>query len=1174
MKNFGTVIDNFDAVTKQYVDNKASTERIKGIKVDNATLADTAKKVQNAFTYKAHNKAAGTVVPITYDGSQAASLDFSANDFTYDYSSGKDIKIKLVDKDYATVAQVNGKYTKPESGIPKSDLAEDVKTSLGKADTALQSAPVTSVNGKTGDVTLGAGDVGALPSSTKFVSSVNGQSGAVTGLATTSEVNAKYTKPSDGIPKSDLASSVQTSLGKADTALQSAPVTSVNGKTGDVTGLATKDEVNAKQNALTETQLAAVDSGITEAKRTKYDGYEEIINQKANSADLATVATSGNYNDLLNKPTIPTDYVPNTRKVNNKALSSDITLGASDVGALPTAGGTVTGNLTVGGNLTVNGTTTTVDSTTLQVKDKLIEVAHGNTEKLTSPAGIVAPKYDGTNSGALVFNGDGIASVGDVVLDASGNIDVTQSNLQPLATRTGLVNDNLVKYDGTNQTLVDTGKKISDFATVAQVNAKYTKPESGIPKSDLATSVQTSLDKADSALQSAPVTSVNGKTGAVQLGASDVGALPTSTKYVVSVNGESGEVKNIAKTNSANTFTGDQTVTGNGSVSGNFTVGGNLTVNGTTTTVDSTTLQVKDKLIEVAHGNTTTLTTPAGLVAPKYDGTNSGALVFDSTGTAYVGDVTLKDGNIDVANSGLQPLATRTGLVGGNLVQYDSSALTLKDSGKKISDLATTSQVNAKYTKPSGGIPKTDLASDVQTSLGKADSALQAKDISGKANLEGGNTFSGNQVITGYLDIRGIAAEKHLKTRGIGGSDGNGNNSDLYLQYSSDYKTYFGKTGQSSLNADGSISINGKTAATTDQIPAAANNGTLTIQKNGTTVQTFTANQSSSVTANITVPTKVSELANDSEFITSDGSVKSVIDFGDANNRIKIGYTGAGITGNAIKYIAGYTAGDSESVARIKDIDKASMKNWLGYATVATSGSYNDLSDTPTNYVTTDTTQTISGAKTFVSNIYISQTRGQNAGITWQSASDKTNRGIFRNYDDGTTENFVTQSNGFLFRPLNNKNTKAIKVDPVVGALYPEKNLGADLGKTAQRWNNAYIQNIHADNIPFDSNGLSTGTLSSTQFTDGDRIYIERDITTDRITTHVDFVLDVNGTSEQYAPILKSNGIYFVKCTFTNAGSVGSTSLYTVYMSLYNSSGSAVTDSNVLNGTFKYKKLN
>lgn len=127
-----------------------------------------------------------------------------------------------------------------------------------------------------------------------------------------------------------------------------------------------------------------------------------------------------------------------------------------------------TGGLTVGGNLTVNGTTTTVDSTTLQVKDKLIEVAHGNTTKLTTPAGLVAPKYDGTSSGALVFDSDGIASVGDVTLDASGNIDVARSQLQPLATRTGLVNDYLVKYDGTNQTLVDSGKKISDFATAAQ----------------------------------------------------------------------------------------------------------------------------------------------------------------------------------------------------------------------------------------------------------------------------------------------------------------------------------------------------------------------------------------------------------------------------------------------------------------------------------------------------------------------------------------------------------------------------------------------------------------------------------------------------------------------------------------------------------------------------------
>ena len=47
------------------------------------------------------------------------------------------------------------------------------------------------------------------------------------------------------------------------------------------------------------------------------------------------------------------------------------------------------------------------------------------------------------------------------------------------------------------------------------------------------------------------------------------------------------------------------------------------------------------------------------------------------------------------------------------------------------------------------------------------------------------------------------------------------------------------------------------------------NDATLTIQKNGTSVATFTANASSGVTANITVPTATSDLSNDSGFITS-----------------------------------------------------------------------------------------------------------------------------------------------------------------------------------------------------------------------------------------------------------------------------------------------------------------
>lgn len=179
-----------------------------------------------------------------------------------------------------TTASDLGAYVKPSSGIPKTDLASAVQSSLNKADTALQTAPVTSVNTKTGAVSLTASDLGA------------------------------YTKPSTGIPKSDLASSVQTSLGKADTALQSAPVTSVNSKTGAV--VLTASDVGALPDSTTiptKTSDLTNDSGYITSVPSEYVTETELntaIAGKANTADLATVATSGSYADLTNKPTIPT----------------------------------------------------------------------------------------------------------------------------------------------------------------------------------------------------------------------------------------------------------------------------------------------------------------------------------------------------------------------------------------------------------------------------------------------------------------------------------------------------------------------------------------------------------------------------------------------------------------------------------------------------------------------------------------------------------------------------------------------------------------------------------------------------------------------------------------------------------------------------------------------------
>ena len=61
------------------------------------------------------------------------------------------------------------------------------------------------------------------------------------------------------------------------------------------------------------------------------------------------------YIKKIKLPRVETPYeildanaVPNTRKVNGKQLNEDISLTADDVGALPTTGGTLTGDLKVG----------------------------------------------------------------------------------------------------------------------------------------------------------------------------------------------------------------------------------------------------------------------------------------------------------------------------------------------------------------------------------------------------------------------------------------------------------------------------------------------------------------------------------------------------------------------------------------------------------------------------------------------------------------------------------------------------------------------------------------------------------------------------------------------------------------------------------------------------------
>lgn len=105
-----------------------------------------------------------------------------------------------------------------------------------------------------------------------------------------------------------------------------------------------------------------------------------------------------------------------------------------------------------------------------------------------------------------------------------------------------------------------------------------------------------------------------------------------------------------------------------------------------------------------------------------------------------------------VLNNGVEYTA------GENVSISDNNVVSVNLSSKaNVSDVYTKTEadtkINAKYTKPSNGIPKTDLAAAVQTSLGKADTALQShQDIRGKLNLSGG-TMTGTLVAQKGLRI-------------------------------------------------------------------------------------------------------------------------------------------------------------------------------------------------------------------------------------------------------------------------------------------------------------------------------------------------------------------------------------------------------------------------------------
>ena len=271
------------------------------------------------------------------------------------------------------------------------------------------------------------------------------------------------------------------------------------------------------------------------------------------------------------------------------------------------------------------------------------------------------------------------------------------------------------------------------------------------------------------------------------------------------------------------------------------------------------------------------------------------------------------------------------------------------------------------------------------------------------------------------------------------------------------------------------------------------NNGTLTIQKNGTNVATFTANQSTNATANIVVPTAVSELTNDSGYLTASSNLDAskltsgTVDIARlpqgalerlvkvANEAARYALTTADVQlgdtvqqlDTGIMYVvtdtdhldsaAGYTEYTAGTAASVP---------WSGvtgkptFAAVATSGAYSDLTGTPTIPAVNDATLTIQKNGTDVATFSANSSTNATANITVPTkTSDLTN-------DSG----FITSDNTKI--PLAGSNQ-------ISGSLIPATDNSIDIGSSTKNLKMLYTKGITIDGAQFSPSDLTLESLST-----------------------------------------------------------------------------------------------